>query len=142
MLFSAQEMFSSKQAVTATAVSTNVLDLGVTGTTPGGTAPLKWDAGKGTVVPIWVGANVAFAGLTSIAISVETDDNEAFTSAKIVFTSPVYTLAQLVPATGNLLPNSIPIGTNERYVRLRYTVVGVGTAGQITAGVNLGNQTN
>jgi hypothetical protein len=142
MLFSAQEMFSNKQAVTATAVSTNVVDLGATGTTPGGSAPLKWDAGKGTVIPLWVGANVAFVGLTSMAISVEVDDNEAFTSAKTVFTSPVYTLAQLVPATGNLLPNTIPIGTNERYVRLRYTVVGAATAGQMTAGVSAGNQTN
>jgi len=37
----------------------------------------------------------------------------------------------------------VPIGTNERYMRLKYTLVGTApTTGKITAGVTAGNQTN
>ena len=60
-----------------------------------------------------------------------------------MFNSPTYALADLAIGARNLLPESVPIGTNERYMRLKYTLVGTApTTGKITAGVTAGNQTN
>lgn len=131
MIMDASLLFSDKQAVTATAVSTNVVDLGVNGR----------DVGPGTAIPLSISVVENFNNLTSLTISVETDDNVGFASAKTVFTSPAIALAQLNAAKGKLLPQMIPVGTDERYVRLRYTVAGTApTLGKITAGVSMGNQ--
>ncbi len=128
-------LFSDGQAITATTVSTNVVDLGETGTIYGASAPIRRDIGKGNAVPLFCGVTQAFNNLTSLTISVEVDDNAAFTSAKTVFTSPTYALADLAPGK-YLLPDTIPVGTDERYLRLRYTVAGPApTVGKITAGV-------
>jgi hypothetical protein len=85
-----------------------------------------------------------FTNLTSMVIKVQTDETSAFSTATDVFVSPSYTLAQLaVGAKENLLPDHIPLGTNERYVRLYYDVTGSAPdAGKITAGVVLARQTN
>lgn len=141
MIFSKQEQLSLNQAVTATVVSTNVLDLGKTGTPAGASAPIPWDAGKGTRIPLWVGVSETFNNLTSLTVTVEIDDNEAFASATTIFTTPAYTLAQLAAGARNLLPDVIPLNTNERYLRLRYTVAGAApTLGRVTAGVVMGRQ--
>ena len=141
MIFSLQELFSNAQAVTATAVSTNVLNLGKPGTPNGASAPIAFDAGKGNRIPLWISVVESFNNLTSLTISVEVDDNEAFSSATSIFTSPAYTLAQVAAGARNLLPTEIPINTNEQFVRLRYTVAGTApTLGKITAGVVMGRQ--
>ena len=134
-------LFSDRQAITATATSTNIVDLGATGTVYGASAPMVRDVGNGELIPLHCGVTESFNNLTSLTISIEVDDNAAFTSAKIVFTSPAYTAAQLATGAKRLLPDSLPTGTDERYVRLRYTVAGVApTLGRITAGVTMGNQ--
>jgi hypothetical protein len=136
-------LFSDKQAITADAASTNVVDLGATGTVYGAAAALVRDVGHGTRIPLTVNVTESFNNLTSMAISVQVDDNASFTSAKTVFTSPTYTLAQLAAGATYLLPDSIPSGTDERYVRLFYDVTGTApTLGRITAGATMGNQTN
>lgn len=131
MIFDKTNKFSSEQAVTATAASTNVIDLGVS---------LR-DVGVGERVPVWVGVDVDFAGLTSLQVSVETDDDEAFGTAKTVIQTGAVLLADL-KAGYQFSIQDVPKNVLGRYMRLNYTVVGTGTAGTLTSGVTMGNQTN
>jgi hypothetical protein len=133
-------LFSDGQAITATAVSTNVVDLGATGTPYGGTALVR-ELGYGNEVEMVCTVTQSFNTLTSLTITIETDDNAGFASATTVWTSPAYTLAQLATGAKYLLPDRIPAGVNERYMRLRYTVGGSNpTLGKITAGVVAAHQ--
>lgn len=143
MILDLTTLFSDAQAITATAVSTNVIDLRATGTVYGAAAALTRDIGKGADIPLLVTITETFNNLTSLTITIETDDNSGFSSAKIVATSVAFTLAELAIGNRLLLPERFPVGTNERYVRLRYTVAGTApTLGKVTAGVSFGNQTN
>jgi hypothetical protein len=143
MILDATELFSNAQAITATAASTNIIDLGATGTVYGAASAIVRDVGKGMTVPLACRVVESFNNLTTLAISIETDDNAGFSSAATVFTSPAYVLADLATGAKNLLPDSIPVGVNERYMRLKYTLVGTApTLGKITAGVTAANQTN
>ena len=64
MILSAQQLFSDDQAITATAVSTNVIDLGVAGTPYGAVAALNQDVGKGAGVPVLIQVTEDFDNLT------------------------------------------------------------------------------
>lgn len=143
MIIDATGLFSDGQAITATAASTNIIDLGATGTIYGASSAMVRDVGPGNRVPLFVTVTQSFNTLTSLTISIETDDNAGFSSATTIWTSPAYTLAQLaVGAKTNLLPDALPLGTNERYARLKYTVGGSNpTLGKITAGVVAARQT-
>lgn len=143
MIMDRTNLFSDGQSITASAASTNLIDLGATGTLYGASAPMVRDIGPGEDIPLIVTVTQGFNNLTSLTISVQTDDSAAFGSPTTVWTSPAYTLAQLAAgAKNNLLPDSIPLGTNERYVRLFYTVAGTApTLGKITAGVTAARQT-
>jgi len=135
MIMDRTGLFSDGQAITATAASTNLVDLGPIG------SGVTRDIGHGTEIPLAVSVTESFNNLTSLTISVETDDNAAFSSATTVFTSPAYTLAQVAAGAKYLLPDAIPAGTAERYVRLKYTVAGTApTTGKITAGVAASRQ--
>lgn len=143
MIFDAQALFSDGQAITATAASTNTIDLGAPGTPYGSSSALVRDIGKGCEIPISVSLTEAFNNLTSLTISVETDDNSGFSSAATVFTTTAIPLASLT--LGYVLKQlvEIPEGTNERYVRLKYTVVGTApTTGKVTAGIVAARQSN
>lgn len=144
MIFSAAEMFSNAQAVTATAASTNVLDTGATGTVLYAAAALRRDMGKGTTVPLAIRVVQSFNNLTSLIITYEVADDAAFSTNKTtVFTSPTYALADLASGARHLLPDAIPVTADRRYHRLLYTIAGTApTLGQITAGIVAGNQTN
>jgi hypothetical protein len=136
-------LFSDKQAITATAASTNIVDLGATGTVYGAASPVARDIGPGTDIPLFVGVVESFNNLTSLSVAIQTDDNVGFSTPTTIWTGPAYVLADLAAGKKYLLPDRLPIGVNERYVRLNYTVVGTApTTGRITAGVTMGNQTN
>lgn len=134
MIFSAQQLFSDNQAITGSAASTNVLDTLATGTPAHAFSALEKDLGKGNPVPINVQVTEAFDLLTTLTIAVEVDDNEGFASAKVV-DSQVIALADLVVGkTVNYV--YLPRGTDERYLRLNYTVTGTDpAAGAIHAGI-------
>lgn len=143
MIMDRTGLFSEKQAITATAASTNIVDLSPIGTVYGASSPLIRDIGKGNEIPLFVGVVQSFNNLTSLTIAIQTDDNAGFSSAKTVWTSPAYTLAELAQGAKYLLPDSIPVGTDERFMRLYYTVAGSApTLGQITAGVVMDRTTN
>lgn len=111
MIFDKSLQFSADQALTATAASTDHLDLGS-----------DRDIGPGT--PLWlVIVSKAAPGGTSptIQISVETDDNNSFSSVTSLLASPVLSAAQF--ALGTLYAIPWPF-TNERYNRVKYTLGG------------------
>jgi hypothetical protein len=142
MIFSRALLWSDGQAITATTASTNIIDLGATGTVYGASAPMVRELGFGTDSEVSVTATQTFNNLTSLTISMQVDDNAAFASPRTVYTSPAYTLAEMATGAKYLLPDQLPAGTNERYVRLMYTVAGTApTTGRITAGVVAARQT-
>lgn len=139
MIFDQKNLFSDQQAITATAVSTNVIDTGANGTPYGAGAALGRDQGKGCVLPLFIGVTENFATLTSLTATVQhSDDNSSFSDVLGTPAIPVATLK-----AGYQFPiDSIPLTTTKRYIRLNYTVAGSNaTAGKITAGITMGNQT-
>lgn len=139
-ILSAQQIFSEDQAITASAASTNIIDLGASGTPYDGAAALSRDIGK-SEVPLLIQVTEAFDNLTTLKIAVETDDNSGFSSATEVLSATI-ALADLT--AGKQVPfRFVPQGVNERYVRIYYTVTGTApTAGKVTAAITMGNQTN
>lgn len=136
MIFDQQTLLSDNQAVTASAASTNVIDLG-----PIATGVVR-DIGKGKPIPLRIQVTEAFATATSVAFALQVDDNEAFSSPKTVWSTGAIAVADLV-AGKVIVPEFIPRGTDERYMRLYYTVAGSNaSAGKITAGVVMGLQSN
>ncbi|MBT3042958.1 MAG: hypothetical protein KME67_08880 [Candidatus Thiodiazotropha sp. (ex Codakia orbicularis)] len=139
MIFSAQQTFSDQQIITATARSTNVIDLGAPGTPPRGAAPLNQDVGKGTPIPINVQVTEDFDNLTSLDVAIEVGATEAL--GTVVATQNIL-LADLV-AGKTLNLQCLPNGVDQRYLGLRYTVNGAApTVGRVHAGISMGNQTN
>ena len=139
MILSAQLLFSDDQAITATAVSTNVVDLGAPGTPYGAVAALHQDIGKGAKVPILIQVTESFNNLTTLTIAIEVG---ATTSLGTVIASITVPLASL--EAGYRLPiNVLPDGIDKRYLGVRYTVAGTApTTGKVTAGITKGVQTN
>lgn len=141
MLISAQQTFSDAQALTGTAVSTNVIDLGATGTVLNAPAALVRDIGKGNPVAIFVRLNVAAGGTSpTIIVDVEVDDNVGFSSATTVASSAI----KAGGAAGDEIYLSVylPEGTNERYLRLNYTLGGTSPTYTVTSAVTLGKSSN
>lgn len=127
MIIDSTNLFSDQQAITATAVSTNAIDLGV-----------ARQVGAGTAIPLLVQVNEDFSDLTSLTVAVQTDSDEAFGTAKTL-TEQNIALADL--SAGKQFDfKVIPTGT-DRYIRMNYTVTGTApTTGKITAGVTMGNR--
>ena len=139
MIFSAQQLFSDDQAITASADSTNVIDLGVPGTPFDAAAPLNQDIGKGNKIPILIQVTEDFNTLTTLEIKISTGATTALGTTVI---SKVVALADLVVGYQfpvEVLPNEL----TKRYLGIEYAVVGTDpTTGKITAGITMGNQTN
>lgn len=136
-------VLSDHQAVTATAASTNVWDLLAQGTPQGWLTAYGRDMGEGArSIPLLIEVTTTFATLTSLTVSVETDDNSAFSSATTVYTSGAVVAATLVAGYKFNLQR-VPNGVLEEFVRLKYTVAGSdATAGKIFAAVVAGIQSN
>lgn len=126
MYLDQENLFSDAQALTATAASTNVIDLGA-----------DRDAGNGEPIEVLVVVNTTFdsaADGATLTIAVETDDNESFSSATILQQSQAIPEASL-EAGEQVFKVKLASGT-ERYVRLNYTVGTEDfTAGALTAGL-------
>lgn len=141
MILSAQQTFSDDQAITATAISTNVIDLGVTGTPYGAVAALNDDVGKGNPIPVLIQVTEDFATLTSLTVTLEVSAAAGLTSPQVLATE-VIAVADLVAGKQTYM-QCLPNGVDLRYLGVRYTVTGSNaTAGTITAGISMGNQTN
>lgn len=141
MIFDKQVQFSAAQAITASAASTNIIDLLAAGIPYGDNAALARDQGLFNI-PLLIQVVTAFATLTSLKVAVQTDDNSSFSSATTVLETEAIAAASLV-AGYQFNIDKIPLKTTERYVRLYFTVAGSdATAGAVTGGVTAANQNN
>lgn len=129
MILDTQSMFSgsiaadgtrSAQAITATAVSTNVIDL----RQPNG-APATADNGiLGPMLWLVVIVSQAFNTLTSLTVTLESDSASTLASSPVVhFSSGAVALASLT-AGATIVRTPMPSGDYKRYLGVRYTVTG------------------
>lgn len=122
-----QAEFSDAQAVTSTAISTNVMDLGSTNT-------LK-DLGSGQPVYLVVLTNTTCTDSGSdatLAVTLESDSTaDLATSATVHLSTGALAFAAFATAGTKLLVAALPANkTYERYLGVRYTVA----SGPLTAG--------
>ncbi len=124
MYVDAQNLFSDAQAVTASAASTNLIDLGS-----------ARDIGVGRELYFVVIVDVAFtdAGSDStVTVIIQTDDNSGFGSAVTAQTIGLF--AALTAAGSRLIARLAPEAGWEQYIRAFYTVAnGNLTTGSLTA---------
>lgn len=137
-------VLSDHQAVTADAGSTNVIDFLAQGTPQGWISAFGRDMGDGYMeIPLLVEVTEAFNNLTSLQVSVQTDDNASFSSATTTVLSPAVVLASLVVGYKFNAIARVPKNTTEQYFRLYYDVTGTApTTGKIFAAVVGAIQTN
>lgn len=135
MILDLNAIFSNAQAITASAVSTNVLDMGAPGRAAYNSVQLLRN-NKGDDIPLLVQVTQAFATLTSLTITIQGSVDEAFTSPVTLDVSPAIPVASLVAGFIYRPMVSFPRNNIYRYVRISYTVGGSNaTAGTITAGI-------
>lgn len=122
-----QAEFSDAQAVTATAISTNVMDL----VSNSSGKNITRDIGTGQDVYLVVSTTVqpTAAGAATVTVTLESDDNVGLTSPTVHFTSKAFALAEMAPNVG-MVAIKLPAGNYERYLGVRYTVA----TGPLTAG--------
>ena len=121
MILDEQNLFSDNQAITKTDVSSNVINFG------------KREIAFGTPIELFIQVTEDFNNLTSLTISVQTADDEAF-STPVDLIEQTLPEAELKKGTVSNL-KFLPKG-NLGYMRLNYTVTGTApTTGAILAGV-------
>lgn len=129
MILDKELMFSEKQAVTASAASTNVIDMGT---------DRELGAADVEVYGIVDEAATA-AGAATVQVALETDDNSGFSTPTTLSQTAAIGKATLV-AGYKFFRMKIPYGC-ERFLRLYYTVAtGPLTAGKFTAGIVLNSE--
>ena len=139
MILSALSTFSDNQAITASADSTNVIDLGVAGTPYGAAAALNKDIGKGSKIPILIQVTESFNNLTSLEIKISTGTASTLGTTVVSKVVPLASLVKGYQFPVDVLPETI----NQRYLGIEYVVVGTApTTGKITAAITMGNQSN
>ncbi|WP_428078549.1 Bbp16 family capsid cement protein [Candidatus Avelusimicrobium alvi] len=117
MLLDQNAMMSDGQTVASSAASAHTIDLGAAG-----------NAVPGALFVV-CRADEAFAGLTQLKVSLQTDDSAEFTDAEELL-SATFALADLGEVK-NLFALAMPTGA-KRYLRAYYTVTGSATAGKLS----------
>lgn len=151
MIFDLQALFSDKQAVTATANSTNTLDTlagqaaqaypWYTGPSAAAVYPIH-DSGRGTPLTILVHVDETFLTLTDLTVSLISSAAANLSSPTTLQSTAAIAAATLVAGYQFRLM-AFPVGTTQRYLGLTYTVGGSSaTAGKITAGIVFDRDTN
>lgn len=127
MMIDAFNEFSDAQAVTATALSTNVIDLGPVADNA------KRDLGSGERVWLVVITNTTVTDAGSdatLTVTLESATDAAITTGITVhYSSGAQAFATFAPA-GSMIAVGLPAGEYARYLAVRYTV----GAGPLTAG--------
>ena len=127
MILDQQSIFSDAQAITVTAISSNVIDMMPSGT------QAKTGVGDGQDITLFAQAVAAFAGGTSMQIQLVSADDAALSVNPIVhYDTGAIALASLA-ARARLIAVDLPYGKYRRYLGLKYTVVGTMTAGTVLA---------
>jgi hypothetical protein len=114
MYLDRQNQFSSAQAVTAAAASTDSIDLG---------AIRNLGVGEALYAVVVCTVAMTDAGSDStLAVTLETDDNSGFSSA--VTRQTIGTFAAVSAAGTRIVTRLQPDVINERYLRITYTPTG------------------
>lgn len=128
MILDALCEFSDAQAVTATAISTNVMDLGPV------TDNVLRDIGSGEDVYLVITTNTAITDASSDATLTATLESDSTvnlaTSPTVHFSTGALAFATYAPAGSIVAAVKLPRGNYEQYLGVRYTVA----AGPFTAG--------
>lgn len=134
MFLDKQNEFSDAQAVTVTALSTNVIDTLPMTSNPNVSQDLA-GGGGGPYIMFTVPTAFTAAGAATLTITIESDSTANLaTSPTTHWTSAAIPVASLVAGYQFYVP--LPIGQVERYLGVRYTVAtGPMTAGAIDAAV-------
>jgi len=120
MYIDSQHLFSDAQALTATAASTNIIDLGG-----------DRNIGVGEPMAVVITCDVAMGGTSpTLVVTLQADDNSSFSSASTVLALP--SLSALAAGAQLVLPVPQNLDT-ERYIRLNYTVGGTSPTVTLTA---------
>jgi hypothetical protein len=118
---------SNSQAVTATAISANVIDLGPVADN------LTRDLGTGGDLFLVVSTAVACTDTGSdatLTVTLESDNNVGLSSPTVHFSTPAIPFASFAPAGSRVVAIKLPVGSYEQYLGIRYTI----GAGPLTAG--------
>ncbi|QPT15228.1 hypothetical protein I6G37_09925 [Serratia rubidaea] len=132
MILDYLNMFSQAQAVTASAASTDIIDLG-----PLYAGNDVRDIGPGYPVEFFaqVAANAAAGGSATVTISLQTSKTSDFASATTLLQTGAIAVADL--KVGYRYVGTVPHGV-QRYLRVNYAVAtGPLTAGAFTSGLLL-----
>lgn len=136
MYIDSQELFSDAQAVTSTAISSNVLDLNPSAA---GLAGNVQDIGVGHDATYLVVETVTTATDTgsdaTLTVTLESDSTANLATAPVVhYSSGALAFAAFATAGTILVQIPLPLGDYKRYLGIRYTVAsGPLTAGAFTA---------
>lgn len=122
MILDAQLLYSDAQALTATAVSTNIVDHGS-----------DRNMGLGEPLSVLITVDVTAGGTSpTVSVALQTDDNSGFASPAQVAATATLTGAQMTAGAKFVLP--VPADASfERYSRLNYTVGGTTPTVTLTA---------
>lgn len=121
-ILDANTRFSDSQALTVTADSTNAIDL-----------TSDRDVGPGEPMAAIVYVETALGGTSSptLQVSIETDDNDSFSSGSVLTASKAYSVAE-VGSSGFEIVVPLPMN-NERYLQLIYTLTGTSPTATVSA---------
>ncbi|WP_445505013.1 Bbp16 family capsid cement protein [Microvirga sp. G4-2] len=126
MILDKQLEFSNAQAITVTAPSTNVVDLGPKngrGMSGSGHLPIEFT----------VGTTFAAAGAATLTIQIRTSDSADMSGATVIEQSQDIAVADLAAGKDVAYYPTLPVNT-KRYVDINYVVAtGPFTAGTISA---------
>ena len=130
MLHDAFNQFSDAQAVTATALSANVLELGVT---------RNIGAGEEVNLTVLVTETVTSGGASTVTFTLETDDDAGLASPVVLATTVAIPKATLVAGFRAVDGVAVPAASYERFLALRYTVGGAAlSTGKFSAWLHKG----
>lgn len=139
MILDQLSLLSDAQAITASAASQNVYDLGepgfVTYNAGKGDKPqLKRSFPRSAHIPLLIQVVEDFEGLTALKLKVQSDSDPAFPSPKDLICQDV-PLADLKAGFISAI-DKVPGTIEERYFRVFFEVVGgPASAGKVTAGI-------
>lgn len=129
MLIDSQSIFSEAQAVTSTAISTNVIDLN-----PNASSNTTKDISIQDEIYLVVSTNTTCTDTGSdatLAVTLESDTAAGLSSSPTVhYTTGTLAFAAYATAGTTLVAVQLPRGTYKRYLGVRYTVA----SGPLTAG--------